>query len=671
MRLAPLTDRLALAFGASAAGLTLTPAFENRAEAATAVVLTAVVVAGLLPRGWWALPAVLTGPVVTLLLSGQPVPPGELTRPAGWVRLGEMLAAAPGRALHVTLPLPGDLLVVPALLAGVAAAGGAVLTRRRPGGLEALAPAVAVGIYGLVAAGLAATQTLPAGLGLAAAGLLLVGARRTGHPVGPALLVLALAAAPLLLAEERPAADAADPRDRFRTTTRVSSSVDVLDQVGGWISAPAGEVLFTAAGPGAVKRWRLAVLDSYDGRTWQSAGRLVPAGLGVPPHRGPAPAAAVTQTIELAALRGVYLPAADRPIRIGPPVDALDPDTGVLLTSRAVRTGDRYQVTSLPGAIAPASTATSAASSVVPPDLRPALEAFLDSVPMRSSRPPAEQAEAVRLALRQTRRNLTGAPSSATAAAIERLLRPGGTGTTVQFASAYALALRVLGVPARLVVGFAGGATVHSRDVRVWTELRLPGTGWVTYDPTPPPSRADTVRQQNEPPPLSTELPPPTGDDRPPPPPPPPPGRGVPWSLLGLVVLALGAGLLALRASVPIVRRAWRRYRPAGPAARVVGAWLDVLETCAPPDQVNRAALTPGLLHDLIAARLSDAEPAGRTLSRLADRALYSPRPCTVDDARLAWRSARQVRRALRGGRRPGAVPWPATVSSPGAPSRR
>jgi hypothetical protein len=207
--------------------------------------------------------------------------------------------------------------------------------------------------------------------------------------------------------------------------------------------------------------------------------------------------------------------------------------------------------------------------------------------------------------------------------------------------------MRTLQIPARLVVGFAGDTTVHSRDVRVWAELRYPGTGWVTYDPTPPSTR-DAPPLRAEPPPADIGAVLPTGDELPPPPPSPAPAGPGPWLRIGAVLLLLAAVALALRMSAPVLRRAWRRYRPAGPDARVVGAWHDVLDAYVPPPGTRRAALTPGLLHDQVAERLSGAESAGRTLSRLADRALYSPQSCSTQDGAVAWRSAGQVRRALR-----------------------
>ncbi|WP_433364724.1 DUF3488 and transglutaminase-like domain-containing protein [Actinoplanes sp. CA-142083] len=621
-----IAERLAVAAGASAAGLTMLPAFELRAPVAWTVLITSVVVAALLPAGWWAVPALLIAPAVSVVVS----------HPA---HLDAGLTTGFGRALRLTLPLPPDLVVVPAMLACVAAAAGSVLARRRPGGLDALVPATMTGAYGLVAAGLD-DQIVPVCLGLAAAGLLLVaGRRRVGGSMIAALVAAAFAGTPLLIVPQRPAADAADPRDHFRSPARVADSVDVLDQVGGWLSAPAGEVLFTATG-GPVQRWRLAVLDDYDGLTWRSSGRPVAAGLGVPPNRGRVPATAVRQTITVESLRGPYLPAVDRPLRIGPPVEALDPDTGVLLTSRSLAAGASYSVTSLPGLSA---GAASTAALMVPDGLRPAVGGFVDSVPLRAGMTAAQQADAVETALRQGRRNVRGAPSSAAAPAVAGLLASGGTGTTVQFATAYALAMRLRGVPSRLVIGFAGGATVHARDVRVWTELRDAG-GWVLHNPTPPPSEPDKPPPPDGPPPPDVAGPvaPPGAEALSPPKH--PPGPGLPWLWIAVAVLVVAMAYLA----TPVVGRAWRRYRPGPSDARVAAAWREVLNAQVAPPGVSRATLTPGLLHDRIKDRLGAAENAGELLSRLADRALYSTQPCSAADAREAWRSADQVRRALR-----------------------
>ncbi len=62
------------------------------------------------------------------------------------------------------------------------------------------------------------------------------------------------------------------------------------------------------------------------------------------------------------------------------------------------------------------------------------------------------------------------------------------------FASAMAVMLRSLGIPARVVTGFQSGAynpisgwqVIRASDAHSWVEAWLPGRGWVTFDPTPP-----------------------------------------------------------------------------------------------------------------------------------------------------------------------------------------
>jgi hypothetical protein len=62
------------------------------------------------------------------------------------------------------------------------------------------------------------------------------------------------------------------------------------------------------------------------------------------------------------------------------------------------------------------------------------------------------------------------------------------------FATAMTVMLRSLGIPSRLVNGFAGGVenpisglhVIRSRDAHSWVEAYLPGYGWLEFDPTPP-----------------------------------------------------------------------------------------------------------------------------------------------------------------------------------------
>jgi protein-glutamine gamma-glutamyltransferase len=61
------------------------------------------------------------------------------------------------------------------------------------------------------------------------------------------------------------------------------------------------------------------------------------------------------------------------------------------------------------------------------------------------------------------------------------------------FASAMAIMLRTIGIPSRVVNGFAGGEfndltseyVIRASDAHSWVEAYFPGEGWVDFDPTP------------------------------------------------------------------------------------------------------------------------------------------------------------------------------------------
>jgi hypothetical protein len=77
---------------------------------------------------------------------------------------------------------------------------------------------------------------------------------------------------------------------------------------------------------------------------------------------------------------------------------------------------------------------------------------------------------------------------------IEVFLLGGTEGHCEYFASAMVVLARSVGLPARLVNGFAGGQSnqvggfveVSRSDAHVWVEVHYRDAGWVRYDPTPP-----------------------------------------------------------------------------------------------------------------------------------------------------------------------------------------
>ncbi|MFC4943477.1 transglutaminase TgpA family protein [Pseudonocardia sp. GCM10023141] len=75
--------------------------------------------------------------------------------------------------------------------------------------------------------------------------------------------------------------------------------------------------------------------------------------------------------------------------------------------------------------------------------------------------------------------------------ALVEFLTTGRSGYCEQFASAMAVMLRTVGVPARVAVGFTGGKadgdvrSVSTSDAHAWVEAWFPQHGWITFDPTP------------------------------------------------------------------------------------------------------------------------------------------------------------------------------------------
>jgi transglutaminase-like putative cysteine protease len=83
--------------------------------------------------------------------------------------------------------------------------------------------------------------------------------------------------------------------------------------------------------------------------------------------------------------------------------------------------------------------------------------------------------------------------------ALLRFLAPGKGGRVgycEQFASAFAVMARTLGLPARVAIGFLhpektgpGRYVYSSYDMHAWPEVYFRGSGWVTFEPTPASSR--------------------------------------------------------------------------------------------------------------------------------------------------------------------------------------
>jgi len=104
-----------------------------------------------------------------------------------------------------------------------------------------------------------------------------------------------------------------------------------------------------------------------------------------------------------------------------------------------------------------------------------------------------DAAEAVQAWLRaNTRYNLDVPPEPPGVDSVDEFLFERREGFCEHIASAFAIMLRSLGIPTRLVTGFGPGARnpftgywdIHASDAHAWVEVFYPGAGWVPYDPT-------------------------------------------------------------------------------------------------------------------------------------------------------------------------------------------
>jgi hypothetical protein len=127
------------------------------------------------------------------------------------------------------------------------------------------------------------------------------------------------------------------------------------------------------------------------------------------------------------------------------------------------------------------------------PPLDPRIKGLADQITANASTPYAG-ASAIEAYLRTHYRYTLQLPNSTTADPIAYFLFTRREGHCEYFASAMAVMLRMVGIPSRIVNGFAGGEfnditsqyVIRASDAHSWVEAYIPGQGWMTFDPTPP-----------------------------------------------------------------------------------------------------------------------------------------------------------------------------------------
>lgn len=251
-------------------------------------------------------------------------------------------------------------------------------------------------------------------------------------------------------------------------------------------------------------------------------------------------------------------------------------------------------------------------------------------------------------------------------------------GDQEQFAPAMALMLRSLGLPARVVMGFAppetydgtGTLVVTGAAVTAWTEVNFATSGWVAFQatpltgqipPEPEPDPALTPRKQILQPPPPPEVPeeanasditdegadPEDIQD--------PATVGSTGANLWFLAWGVGAPLVLLGLPLLLIlglkerRRSARRTAPE-PADRVSGAWREILDTA-----IDFGSTIPKQATRTEAAALLDAEfgTSSVALAKRADALVFGSVPVDSVAATAFWVAVNGAMVRMRSSRKP------------------
>jgi transglutaminase-like putative cysteine protease len=417
-----------------------------------------------------------------------------------------------------------------------------------------------------------------------------------------------------------------------------------------------------------VPRLRMVTLTAFDGMNWtvradyRRAGTHLPAGTAAGSGGAPRqPAVTADLTIDTPATVG-WLPTPGRATAISMPGLGVDEATGDLAVPARMQTPRRYRVTGSEPRF------TEVELRLDRPAAGPGL-----GIPL----PPVLTTFAVRATATSTGGfdsfsdllaafhgtsspfrldGSKGAPGGNGYYRISQLIRT-HSGTSEQYASAFAVFCRYLGWDARVVLGVrptqhGDRLTATGRDIDAWVEVRFVRLGWVPVDPSPTqyvtgakaaaaPDPVGQAAQDNQ---NSGQPPAPRSS------PAPAPGTTQqhsdrPWAARVLVAVlgALGAAAVLLLAGLPLARsrRRRRRLTAPDPRAQVIGAWQEAVEALAAHRVPVPRRSTTG---QAVTAAGTLGRPHLRQLADRTDHAGYAPDTVTAAQAAEAWRHSDAVR---------------------------
>lgn len=445
--------------------------------------------------------------------------------------------------------------------------------------------------------------------------------------------------------------------------------------------------------------WRLTALDRFDGRIWSSTGSYGDADGDLDDGElVRADRTTFTQEFRIRNLSQLWAPAAYEPAAI---VEAnlelrYDEQSGTLIVGSDVSTSDgaHYTVSSATASLSP--EALAGASPTIPDDIA---ERYLTV--------PTDVPESVRALAA----DLTASAGSTYDAmlALQSFFRDNfdysldvGAGHGVnsivgflearvgyceQFAGTFAAMARILGVPARVAVGFTPGDevdgvyVVRGRNAHAWPEVYLGGYGWVAFEPTPgrgapgaesytgvpaqqasptAPAESEPVQLPQDDPTPTTQAPAPTtptdtgdeattgggADDDPLLP---SWARPLLWALV-LIIGVLAAYLGVLAALRDRVRRQ-RQRRADSHAGRIGLSWREATTALAGAGSAVRRGETPTEFARRAGERFPDLAVPLRVLAGAVTASVYGPATPSDADVSAAADAASVIVESLVGRR--------------------
>jgi transglutaminase-like putative cysteine protease len=278
------------------------------------------------------------------------------------------------------------------------------------------------------------------------------------------------------------------------TRSTVSPFVDIRGRL---VDSRSVEV-FTVESP-VRAYWRLTALDTFNGNVWASNESYRSVGSKLPSTGRDVAGAQTQQRIKVDTLDSIWLPAAYEPIRIdGVKNVSYNADSASLISSKDTTNGMTYTATSVIPNFTPAQLDAAGAVDRAQlarylqlPRIAPRVRTLAQTV-TRGKATEYDKALALQNYLRSApfvySTNVTLNHSET---AIEQFLFETKKGYCEQFAGAYAVLARSIGLPTRIAVGFTAGNAegdtyqVLNEHAHAWPEVYFPNVGWVAFEPTP------------------------------------------------------------------------------------------------------------------------------------------------------------------------------------------